>query len=248
MSPSNNVRVQILNFHGSYLYIAVEQNLELEAKERMEIGKYKSLSTWSKSRFSHPLTACQSPLLSDPMLLVNTSNVFQLLWSLLSYIWLFDAYAALVSLPSACLRLVRKTSQMLIYSVSSQSHAKHVPYWPDSFHLRSDQSKKMFYFFSLAYFVFITDKASDSVEWFLVEICRFLETIRVNADTPISMMQKCMLHCKISNSVGSTVKWLIGMEDLADECTTYRQGWLQTKDSLCMCVCVCLSFQCKNSY
>ncbi len=183
MSPSNNVRVQILNFHGSYLYIAVEQNLELEAKERMEIGKYKSISTWSKSRFPQPLTACQSPLLSDLMLLVNTSNVFQLLWSLLSYIWLFDAYAALISLPSACLKLVRKTSQMLIYSVSSQSHAKHVPYWPDSFHLRSDQPKKCFYFFSLAYFVFITDKASDSVEWFLVEICRFLETIRVNADT-----------------------------------------------------------------
>ncbi len=108
MSPSNNVWVQILSLHGSFLYIAVEQNLELKAKERMEIRKYKSISTWSKSRFSHPLTACQSPLLSDLMLLVNTSNVFQLLWSLLSNIWLFDAYAALVSLPSACLWLVRK--------------------------------------------------------------------------------------------------------------------------------------------
>lgn len=101
------------------------------------------------------LTACQSPLLSNLMLLVNTSHVFQHMLSFLSNVWLFDAYATLVSMPSACLKLVKETSQMLIYSVSSQSHAKHTILAFIFTRIRLKQRFYLYYFFA-AWFVFIT--------------------------------------------------------------------------------------------
>ncbi len=144
MSPSNNVRVQILSLHGSYLYIAVEQNLELKAKERMKIRKYKSISTWSKSRFSHPLTACQSHY----YLTWCCWWTHQMCFSFCEAFSPISDYLMLMQLSYHCPLHVSGWSEKNITNADLFCILT-IPYWPDSFHLRLDQPKKVFLLFLL---------------------------------------------------------------------------------------------------
>ncbi len=143
MSPSNNVRVQILSLHGSYFYIAVEQNLELKA-----LGWRSGNTSQSAHDQNQDFLTPSQPVKAHYYLTWCCWWTHQMCFSFCEAFSPISDYLMLMQLSYHCPLHVSGWSEKNITNADLFCILT-IPYWPDSFHLRLDQPKKVFLLFLL---------------------------------------------------------------------------------------------------